>query len=110
MQPMPRTQEIERSTSSGYLWIAVGLALIAVGIYLVVRPAGFIGLAIGIALLIIGAFVLAGLYMLQPNEAAILLLFGAYTGTDRTPALFSMRTSANPPAASSSMNQSRPEL
>ena len=87
MQPMPRTQEIERSTSSGYLWIAVGLALIAVGIYLVVRPAGLVGLAIGIGLLIIGAFVLAGLYMLQPNEAAILLLFGEYTGTDRTEGL-----------------------
>ena len=38
MQPMPRTEEIERSTSSGYLWIAIGLGLIAAGIYLVVRP------------------------------------------------------------------------
>ena len=87
MQPMPRTQEIERSTSSGYLWIAIGLALIASGIFLVVRPAGVIGLAAGVVLILVGAFVLAGLYMLQPNEAAILLLFGAYTGTDRTEGL-----------------------
>jgi regulator of protease activity HflC (stomatin/prohibitin superfamily) len=36
---------------------------------------------------ILGAFVLSGLYMLQPNEAAILLLFGAYKGTDRTEGL-----------------------
>jgi regulator of protease activity HflC (stomatin/prohibitin superfamily) len=87
MQPMPRTQEIERSTSSGYLWIAIGLALIASGIFLVVRPAGVIGLAAGVILILLGAFVLAGLYMLQPNEAAILLLFGAYVGTDRTEGL-----------------------
>jgi regulator of protease activity HflC (stomatin/prohibitin superfamily) len=38
-------------------------------------------------LVILGAFVLSGLYMLQPNEAAILLLFGAYKGTDRTEGL-----------------------
>jgi len=38
-------------------------------------------------LFILGAFVLSGLYMLQPNEAAILLLFGAYKGTDRTEGL-----------------------
>ena len=29
------------------------------------------------------AFILAGLYMLQPNEAAILTFFGRYSGTDR---------------------------
>ena len=32
---------------------------------------------------IAGVFILVGLYMLQPNEAAILTLFGEYTGTDR---------------------------
>ncbi len=39
------------------------------------------------ALILAGAFVLAGLYMLQPNEAAILLLFGEYVGTDRSEGL-----------------------
>ena len=87
MQPMPRTQEVQRSTSSGYAWIFVGLALIAAGIFMVVRPLGLLGVATGIVLILLGAFVLAGLYMLQPNEAAILLLFGAYVGTDRTEGL-----------------------
>jgi regulator of protease activity HflC (stomatin/prohibitin superfamily) len=36
---------------------------------------------------VLGVFVLAGLYMLQPNEAAILTLFGRYAGTDRTEGL-----------------------
>jgi len=89
MHPMPRTQEIERRTSSGYTMLAVGLALIAAAIFFIVSIAGAGPrvLFIGIPLLILGAFVLAGLYMLQPNEGAILLLFGEYKGTDRTEGL-----------------------
>jgi regulator of protease activity HflC (stomatin/prohibitin superfamily) len=44
-------------------------------------------LFVAIPLLIAGPFVMSGLYMLQPNEGAILLLFGAYKGTDRTEGL-----------------------
>ena len=43
--------------------------------------------ALGILILILGVLTLAGLYTLQPNEAAILQLFGAYQGTSRTPGL-----------------------
>jgi regulator of protease activity HflC (stomatin/prohibitin superfamily) len=35
----------------------------------------------------VGVFMLIGLYMLQPNEGAILTLFGSYRGTDRTSGL-----------------------
>lgn len=87
MQSMPRTNEVERRSGSGYLWIAIGLGLIGAGIFLVVRPAGLLWLGVGVASIVIGAFVLAGLYMLQPNEAAILLLFGEYVGTDRSEGL-----------------------
>jgi regulator of protease activity HflC (stomatin/prohibitin superfamily) len=87
MQPMSRTNEVERRSSSGYLWIVIGLVLIGVGITLVVRPIGLLPLLTGVLLIILGAFVLAGLYMLQPNEAAILLLFGEYVGTDRSEGL-----------------------
>ena len=87
MQAMSRTNEIERNSASGYLWIAIGLGLIAAGVYLVVRPAGIAGLAAGVVAILAGAFILAGLYMLQPNEAAILLLFGEYVGTDRSEGL-----------------------
>ena|SRR5512144_2205690 len=83
MQQSSRTQESERSSPSGYLWLAIGLGLVAAGVFLIVRPIGLPFLALGIVLVVLGAFTLAGLYMLQPNEAAILLLFGEYVGTDR---------------------------
>src|SRR5262249_42091708 len=44
-------------------------------------------LFIGIVPLVVGVLVFAGLYMLQPNEAALLLLFGEYSGTDRSEGL-----------------------
>jgi hypothetical protein len=87
MQPMSRTNEVQRRSSSGYLWIVIGLVLIGVGITLVVRPIGLLPLLAGVLLIVVGALVLAGLYMLQPNEAAILLLFGQYVGTDRSEGL-----------------------
>jgi len=83
MLQSPRTQEIQRNTASGYPWVAIGLALVLAGIWLVVRPMALVALLAGIVLIVAGAFVMAGLYMLQPNEAALLLLFGEYTGTDR---------------------------
>lgn len=89
MHPMPRTQEVERRTTSGYTMLAVGLVLIAAGAFFIVGigAAGPRALFLAVPLIILGAFVLAGLYMLQPNEAAILLLFGEYKGTDRTEGL-----------------------
>jgi hypothetical protein len=87
MQASARTQENQRPSPSGYLWVAIGLALIAVGVAMVVRPLGVPFLFIGIALIVLGGFTITGLYMLQPNEAAILLLFGEYVGTDRSEGL-----------------------
>jgi hypothetical protein len=85
----PRSSEVPRSTLSGYPLIAVGLGLMAVGLYVLlqVKVAGPSVLLLALPLLIVGIFVMVGLYMLQPNEGAILLLFGAYKGTDRTPGL-----------------------
>lgn len=89
MHPMPRTQEIERRTTSGYTMLAVGLVLIAAGVFFIfgIGSAGPRALLLAVPLIVLGAYVLAGLYMLQPNEGAILLLFGAYKGTDRTEGL-----------------------
>lgn len=85
MHPMPRARERERHTASGYFWLVVGLLLLAAGVFIFVNTPvlGVRGVALGVLVMLAGAFVLAGLYMLQPNEAAILLLFGAYRGTDR---------------------------
>jgi regulator of protease activity HflC (stomatin/prohibitin superfamily) len=88
-QPMARTGEIERRTLSGYIGLGIGLVLLAAAAFFVLNVgiAGPQALVIAVPLFILGAFVLSGLYMLQPNEAAILLLFGAYKGTDRTEGL-----------------------
>jgi regulator of protease activity HflC (stomatin/prohibitin superfamily) len=88
-QATPRTEEIERRTLSGYLMVAIGLGLIALAVFffLNVGVAGPGALLYAVPLVILGSFVLAGLYMLQPNEAALLLLFGAYKGTDRADGL-----------------------
>jgi hypothetical protein len=88
-QATPRTEENERRTLSGYLMVTIGLALIALAVFffLNVGAAGPGALLYAVPLVILGSFVLAGLCMLQPNEAALLLHFGAYEGTDRADGL-----------------------
>jgi regulator of protease activity HflC (stomatin/prohibitin superfamily) len=81
----PRTPERRANTTNGYLMTAVGLAFIALVPLLLIS--GMARAPATIVLMVVcatvGMVLLAGLYMLQPNEAAILTLFGEYTGTDR---------------------------
>ena len=77
-------EEQEAKTSSGFVYIAVGLVVLLIAIALAAsRPMGptiaFLVLAVLLAFWCLG-----GLYMLQPNQAALLLLFGSYRGTDRS--------------------------
>lgn len=55
-------------------------ALVTGGILLASSP--FQAL-LGLLLLLAGLFVLPGLYMLEPNQSAVLSLFGRYVGTVR---------------------------
>lgn len=64
---------------NGYLMAVVGLALGGLGMLMLTRGAPQIGIPLGLT----GVFVMAGLYLLNPNQAAALTLFGAYTGSDR---------------------------
>jgi regulator of protease activity HflC (stomatin/prohibitin superfamily) len=73
-------------TMNGIAMLLVLIALVvAEAAGLVVLRQAFVRFAIpgGIAIL----FIAAGFYMLQPNEAAVLTLFGDYLGTDRKPGL-----------------------
>ncbi|HKW83086.1 MAG TPA: SPFH domain-containing protein [Burkholderiaceae bacterium] len=77
------SQEREASSANGFVYVIAGLLIALVVIFLVVtRPSPALGLTFGIGMLI-AAWCLAGLYMLQPNQAALLTLFGSYRGTDR---------------------------
>ncbi|HEY2561578.1 MAG TPA: SPFH domain-containing protein [Caldimonas sp.] len=77
------TEERAAATSSGFVYITIGLVglLLAIGL-LVTRPMGPT-LAVLVLAVLLAIWCLGGLYMLQPNQAAILLLFGSYRGTDR---------------------------
>jgi regulator of protease activity HflC (stomatin/prohibitin superfamily) len=78
-------RESSAASANGYLMVLIGLGLLLVGAASVVASVGqsFGPLAAGMLALVCGVLVFAGLYMLQPNEAAILTLFGSYSGTDR---------------------------
>ena len=81
------SQERVAASGNGFAYVAMGLLAVLGPIVLILaRPAP----------LLIGVFVLgvlasvwcfAGLYMLQPNQAALLTLFGSYRGTDRNEGL-----------------------
>jgi SPFH domain / Band 7 family len=85
------------ATWNGFLALVVGIAIILIAVWWLLQGlAGGRALSVGslvatigtfVALFLVGAFVLAGLYTLQPNEAAILQLFGSYRGTSRIPGL-----------------------
>ena len=83
---MAMIQEKLRGTASGLAMIGVVLALVAAGAFgvhqaaLTASPALGIGAGLFVAL---AAFVAAGLFMVNPNEARVLQLFGAYRGTVR---------------------------
>jgi regulator of protease activity HflC (stomatin/prohibitin superfamily) len=86
------TCERRAATQSGYLMLLLLLALF-VGIFLSIgwvvniaeaggNPAGAVLLLVTMSILFL--FIMCGFYLLQPNQAAAILLFGDYKGTDRT--------------------------
>lgn len=78
------------ASANGYLLAAIGGALILLPVasfFLAPLAGGAAGIVLRVAIVLIGGILLAGLYMLQPNEAAILNLFGKYIGTDRSEGL-----------------------
>jgi regulator of protease activity HflC (stomatin/prohibitin superfamily) len=91
--PKKSHQERPTFTWNGFLALVIGLALIGFAVWNMVNAlhtggmtaaSGLIGsLLWTVFLFLAGALVLAGLYTLQPNEAAILQLFGSYRGTTR---------------------------
>ncbi len=87
-----RSRETPATTQSGYVMLLVSLALVVLGAWLffeAVAPDEPSGLLLIGAILsgVIGFFVLCGFYMINPNEAAAIQLFGAYKGTDRNEGL-----------------------
>ena len=89
-------EEYPRTTFNGFAVLALALALLAFAAYAIYggivaaianRGPGVWPFVEAALLFVVAAFVLGGLYTLQPNEGAILQLFGAYRGTTRVAGL-----------------------
>jgi len=84
------TSEREASTSGGYVMLVVLVLAILADIY-GIRRVGLAHDTLSIAIIIIATLVfilvMPGFYMLQPNQAVAITLFGEYRGTDRATGL-----------------------
>ena len=82
-----RSRETRAATQSGYLMLLVWLLLAGVAAWAVVTNINGAEAAwkwgVLIAAAIAGTIILCGFYLINPNEAAAIQLFGAYKGTDR---------------------------
>jgi regulator of protease activity HflC (stomatin/prohibitin superfamily) len=81
------SNEYLAKTGSGYTAVAMGVVLLLVAAFLVLRAPGPLTLGIAALALPAALWFLAGLYTLNPNQAALLKLFGSYRGTDRNEGL-----------------------
>ncbi|HEL4113662.1 TPA: SPFH domain-containing protein [Stenotrophomonas maltophilia] len=71
-------------TLAGALLVALaGAALFVVGVAAKASTGSpnLLLMLLGVLLVVLGVFILAGLYTIQPNQAAVLSLFGKYVGT-----------------------------
>ncbi|KTE02871.1 SPFH domain-containing protein [Sphingopyxis sp. H115] len=84
-----RSRETRANTQSGYLMLLIWLVLFGVAIWAATSNFGGGGIdwnwkwAVVVASGVIGTIILCGFYMINPNEAAAVQLFGEYKGTDR---------------------------
>ncbi len=83
------SRERPASTMSGYIMLLVLLAAIVTGVAgaASVQNDPALGGILMTAATIVFAFVVVGFYMLQPNQAVAITLFGSYKGTDRNTGL-----------------------
>jgi regulator of protease activity HflC (stomatin/prohibitin superfamily) len=76
-------------TLSGYIMLALGLVIVVVaGILYSRMSAGSVLLIIPPLLILLAIFIFAGLFIVNPNDAKVTLLFGSYAGTVRQNGFF----------------------
>lgn len=81
------TREVRAATASGYLMLFVWLVLLGIAIWAGVSnttgtEASWKWVLLAVSA-IAGTLILCGFYLINPNEAAAIQLFGSYKGTDR---------------------------
>lgn len=93
--PMTASREKRAWSTSGYLILIAFLVLLSLTVWRIVNFAGsqpedseVFGFVVSTGLAVIMLIILSsGFYMIQPNQAAAITLFGAYRGTDRSEGL-----------------------
>ncbi|MDE2412630.1 MAG: SPFH domain-containing protein, partial [Sphingomonadales bacterium] len=93
--PINASAERRAWSTSGYLIFVAFLVLLALTVWRIVSFAGsepadseIFGFVVSNALSVLALIILAsGFYMIQPNQAAAITLFGSYRGTDRNTGL-----------------------
>ncbi|MEP9359395.1 SPFH domain-containing protein [Sphingomonas sp. KR3-1] len=85
-----QSSEKSASTASGYgmlLVLLVAFAATGAALTQIDRMADWIVISWLLLSILVELFVLCGFYLLQPNQAVVVTLFGDYQGTDRTSGL-----------------------
>ena len=83
------TREVRAATASGYAMLLVWLLLLGVAAWAAMSNIGGEGVdwnwkwGVVVASGVLGTLILCGFYLINPNEAAAIQLFGSYKGTDR---------------------------
>jgi len=86
----PAISESIGRSSSGIPWLLADIVIFfgSIALYVFGGIAGTLALIIpGIILSLVFVVVTPGFYMIQPNQSAVLTLFGDYRGSDATPGL-----------------------
>ncbi|QYU70104.1 SPFH domain-containing protein [Leptolyngbya sp. 15MV] len=95
LKGMKVSREVPGASHNGYVLLLVLLALVLLTVWLAsaMAPGGSLALGKGALITMLAVSVTAslvvacGFFMLQPNQAAVLTLFGEYRGTERTEGL-----------------------
>jgi regulator of protease activity HflC (stomatin/prohibitin superfamily) len=92
-EPMAQNRENEIKVFNGWVMLPVAIILVLGGVALFIYsiaagatqggPPFWSLFVLGILIVCAGGLMLAGFFTLQPNEARVLILFGAYRGTVR---------------------------
>jgi regulator of protease activity HflC (stomatin/prohibitin superfamily) len=83
-------REIERRAASGYLalfTLLVAMVVVILWMISAIQTESEVQIVLSIIALTIVTFLFAGLFIVNPNEARVLQLFGKYVGTAKTPGL-----------------------
>lgn len=83
-----RSRETRANTQSGYWMLLIWFLLLGIALWAAITNANADVMVawkwiVVVASAVLGALILCGFYLINPNEAAAIQLFGSYKGTDR---------------------------